>query len=56
MAEPSIAAQVVALTHLSVAELRERWKEVFGEETTQRHRQFLIRRIAWEMQRQHFGG
>jgi hypothetical protein len=56
MGEPSIAAQVVALTHLSVAQLRERWKEVFGEETSQRHRQYLVKRIAWEMQRRHFGG
>jgi hypothetical protein len=55
MAEPSIAAQVVALTHLSVPELRLKWREVFGEETTQRHRQYLIKRIAWELQRRHFG-
>jgi hypothetical protein len=56
MGEPSIAAQVVALTHLNVAQLRERWKEVFGEETSQRHRQYMVKRIAWELQRRHFGG
>jgi hypothetical protein len=56
MGEPSIAAQVVALTHLSVPELRLKWQEVFGEATTQRHKQYLVKRIAWEMQRQHFGG
>jgi len=55
MAEPSIAAQVVALTHLSVAELREKWEELFGKETDQRHKQYLIKRIAWEPQRRHFG-
>lgn len=55
MGEPSIAAQVVALTHMSVAELREKWKELFGKETDQRHRQHLIKRIAWEIQRRHFG-
>ena len=55
MAEPSIAAQVVALTHLSVAELREKWKELFGKETDQRHKQYLVKRIAWEIQRRHFG-
>jgi hypothetical protein len=55
MAEPSIAAQVVALTKLSVPELREKWKELFGKETDQRHRQYLIRRIAWELQRRYFG-
>jgi hypothetical protein len=56
MGEPSIAAQVVALTHLSVPELRLKWQEVFGEATTQRHRQYLVKRLAWEMQRRHFGG
>jgi hypothetical protein len=55
MGEPSIAAQVVALTHLSVAELRVKWKELFGEETKQRHRVYLTKRIAWELQRRHFG-
>lgn len=55
MATPSIAAQVVALTHLSVAQLRERWLEVFGEPTTQRHKQYLVKRIAWELQRRESG-
>ena len=55
MAEPSIAAQVVALTHLSVAELRIRWQEVCGEETQQRNKQYLVKRLAWELQRRHFG-
>jgi hypothetical protein len=56
MGEPSIAAQVVALTHLNVAELRVRWKELTGEDTTQRNRTYLLRRCAWELQRRHFGG
>ncbi len=56
MAEPSIAAQVVALAHLSVAELRVRWQEAFGEETSQRNKQYLVKRLAWELQRRHFGG
>ena len=56
MAEPSIAAQVVALTHMSLPELREKWKELTGQETTQRHKGYLVKRCAWELQRQHFGG
>jgi len=55
MGEPSIAAQVVALTKLSVPELREKWRELFGKEIDQRHKQYLVKRIAWEMQRRHFG-
>lgn len=55
MSGPSIAAQVVALNQLNVTQLRERWREIFGEETKQRHRQYLIRRIAWELQRRESG-
>lgn len=55
MPEPSIAAQVVALTHLNVAQLREKWLEVFGEPTAQRHKQYMVKRIAWELQRRESG-
>ena len=56
MTEPSIAARILALQKLNVEELRVRWKELTGEETTQRNRAYLLKRCAWEMQRQHFGG
>jgi len=56
MTAPSIAAQVIALTKLSVPELRERWREVFGEETTQRHRQYMVKRLAWKLQSDAYGG
>lgn len=55
MSGPSIAAQVVALNQMTVAQLRERWQEVFGEATTQRHKQYLVKRIAWELQRRESG-
>lgn len=55
MATPSITAQVVALSQMTVAQLRERWQEVFGEPTTQRHKQYLVKRIAWELQRRESG-
>lgn len=51
----SIAAQIVVLQEMTVAELRQRWEQVFGEPTSQRHKQYLIKRIAWEIQRQHDG-
>lgn len=51
----SIAAQVAALQKLNVAQLRVRWKEVFGEATKQRHRQYMVKRLSWEIQRRHFG-
>ena len=46
----SIAAQVRALEDMNVAQLRVRWREVFGEETKQRHRRYLIKRLAWKLQ------
>ncbi|MBE0566069.1 MAG: DUF2924 domain-containing protein [Krumholzibacteria bacterium] len=46
----SIAAQVAALQTMTVEQLRSRWKEVFGEETRQRHRQHLIKRLARQLQ------
>ncbi|MEZ4387210.1 MAG: DUF2924 domain-containing protein [Candidatus Krumholzibacteriia bacterium] len=46
----SIAAQVLALESMNVAQLRVRWNKVFGEETKQRHRRYLIRRLAWKLQ------
>ncbi|MBE0564601.1 MAG: DUF2924 domain-containing protein [Krumholzibacteria bacterium] len=46
----SIAAQVAALQTMTIDQLQARWKEVFGEETRQRHRQHLIKRLARQMQ------
>ena len=34
---------------MTVDQLRARWKEVFGEETRQRHRQHLIKRLARQL-------
>ena len=52
----SIAAQVRALQQMTVGELREKWAEVFGEETHQRHRTYLWKRIAWKVQGDHYAG
>lgn len=55
MADPSIAAQVLALTKMTVAELQEKWIEVFGKETNQRDREAMWRRLAEKIQADHFG-
>jgi hypothetical protein len=55
MSEPTIAAQVLALQSMTVPQLREQWKEVFGEATTQRHRVYMIKRLAWKLQEDRFG-
>jgi len=42
--------QVAALEHMTVAELRARYAEVFGETTRAGHKTWLTKRIAWRLQ------
>jgi hypothetical protein len=42
--------EVESLRRSSLANLRERYQEVFQEETRSRHREHLFRRIAWRLQ------
>lgn len=53
---PKVRKQIEALDDLTVAELRERYAEVFHEETRSRHRRFLIKRICWGLQAAEEGG
>jgi hypothetical protein len=46
----SVWMEVEKLRRANVAGLRERYREVFGEETRSRHREHLFRRIAWRLQ------
>jgi hypothetical protein len=50
MKHESIAARIAALQGMTVADLREKYHEVFGEETRSRHRDYLWKRIAWRLQ------
>lgn len=52
----NIGRQVAAMRNMTVGELREKYAEVFGEGTRSRHKDFLIRRIAWRMQANSLGG
>ena len=51
-----IPAQLVALDKMTVAELRERWREVYGEPTTAGNKAYLKKRIAWRIQELAEGG
>jgi hypothetical protein len=42
--------EVETLRRANLARLREKYREVFGEETRSRHREHLFRRIAWRLQ------
>jgi len=47
-----IAREIAALKDMTVAQLRERYAEVFGEPTRSRHKEFIWKRIAWRLQAQ----
>jgi hypothetical protein len=53
---PKVAKQVDALRDMTVAELRERYAEVFGEESRSSHKDFLRKRITWRLQANDEGG
>jgi len=46
----NVGKEVTALKRMTVPQLREKYREVFGDETRARHKAFLIKRIIWRMQ------
>ncbi len=52
----NIAKEIDALEQMTVGQLHDRYAEVFGEPVRSRHRQYLIRRIAWRLQANAEGG
>lgn len=45
-----IEKEVAAMRQMTICELADKYAEVFGESTRSRHRQYLVKRIAWRMQ------
>lgn len=54
--EKTVAAEVLALQDLTVAELRERYLDLYGEATRSRNRTWLFRACAWRVQEIAYGG
>lgn len=52
----SMERQIEELGDMSAAELREKYREVFCEETSSRHKGFLRKRIIWRLQANAEGG
>ena len=48
--EAKLLQEIKGLSRMTVGELREKYVEVFGEETRAVHKEFLRKRIAWRMQ------
>ena len=46
----NIGKEVSAMERMTVDELREKYAEAFGEATNGRHKQWLVKRIAWRLQ------
>jgi hypothetical protein len=51
-----IDREVDLLRQMTVNQLREKFAEVCGETTNGRNKQWLIKRIAWRMQANEYGG
>jgi hypothetical protein len=54
--ELNIGKELANLQKMTVPRLRRRYAEVFGEGTTSKHKDFLIRRIVWRLQESAQGG
>ena len=52
----AILKEIEGLRRLTVGGLREKYREVFGEESRSNHKDFLFRRIAWRIQANAEGG
>jgi len=52
----SVSRQIQGLEGQTVAKLREKYREVLGEESRSNHKQYLVRRLAWRLQAETEGG
>ena len=52
----SIAAQIKALQKMSVPELKKRYRELCGKETSITNKGYLVKKIAWKIQELEYGG
>jgi hypothetical protein len=52
----AVLKEIEGLRRLTVGGLREKYREVFGEESRSNHKDFLFRRIAWRIQANAEGG
>lgn len=52
----NVGREMAALERMTVKQLRQRYIEVFGEETNGHNKSWLVRRIAWRLQAHAEGG
>jgi len=51
-----IHEEIESLRHMTVGQLKDKYRQVFGEETRSNHKQFLFPRIAWRIPANAWGG
>ena len=51
-----IREEIEGLRSLTTAQLKDKYRDVFGEVSRSNHKQFLFRRIAWRIQANAWGG
>jgi hypothetical protein len=56
MSTTGVRAEIEALRHMTVGQLKFKYREAFGEDSRSNHKQFLFRRIAWRIQANAEGG
>lgn len=54
--EIRIREEIEGLRNLTTAQLKDKYREVFGEQSRSNHKQFLFRRIAWRIEANAWGG
>jgi hypothetical protein len=52
----NVDKEVAQMQRMTVTQLRQKFAEVCGEQTNGRNKQWLIKRIAWRMQANLYGG
>lgn len=52
----AVRKEIEDLRSAKIAEIRARYREVFGEEPRSKHREQLFRRLAWRLQAVAYGG
>jgi hypothetical protein len=48
--DDTVYREIEQLPSMDVEELRQRYREVFGEDSQSKHKQHLVRRVAWRLQ------
>jgi hypothetical protein len=54
--EMNVGREVAALQRMTVKQLRQKYAEVFGEDTNGHNKAWLVKRIAWRLQARAEGG